>query len=130
MAAVRGEGDDLPARCISLLQEVKDLMEAHKSGPENTDETAAFTSRERQARPSSSTVQQQLGNNATQQRVMQNFRSLFAPYSEMLRLILQENSFQFNGENYLQTHGTAMGTKMAVAFANIFMAAVETKILS
>ena len=42
MAAVRGEGDDLPARCISLLQEVKDLMEAHKSGPENTDETAAL----------------------------------------------------------------------------------------
>ena len=47
-----------------------------------------------------------------------------------LRLILQENSFQFNGKNYLQTHGTAMGTKMAVAFANIFMAKVETDILS
>ena len=29
-------------------------------------------------------------------------------------------------KNYLQTHGTAMGTKMAVAFANIFMAKVET----
>ena len=42
--------------------------------------------------------------------------------SEMLSLILQENSFQFNGKDYLQTHGTAMGTKMAVAFANIFMA--------
>lgn len=41
---------------------------------------------------------------------------------EMLSLILQENSFQFNGKDYLQTHGTAMGTKMAVAFANIFMA--------
>ena len=38
-----------------------------------------------------------------------------------LRLILQENSFQFNGKNCLQTHGTAMGTKMAVAFSNIFM---------
>ena len=37
----------------------------------------------------------------------------------MLRLILQENSFHFNGRNYLQAHGTAMGTKMAVAFANI-----------
>ena len=49
---------------------------------------------------------------------------------EMLRLILQENSFQFIGKNYLQTHGTAMGTKMAVAFANIYMAAIETKILS
>ena len=48
---------------------------------------------------------------------------------EMLRLILKENSFQFNGKNYLQIHGTAMGTKMAVAFANIFMAYIETEIL-
>ena len=47
-----------------------------------------------------------------------------------LKLILQENSFEFNGKNYLQTHGTAMGTKMAVAFANIFMAEVETEILN
>ena len=37
---------------------------------------------------------------------------------QALRLILQENSFQFYGKNYLQTHGTAMGTK------------VETEILS
>ena len=48
---------------------------------------------------------------------------------ELLDLILKENSFQFNGENYLQTHGTAMGTKMAVAFANIFMAEFETKLI-
>ena len=47
-----------------------------------------------------------------------------------LKLILQENSFEFNGKNYLQIHGTAMGTKMAVAFANIFMAEVETQILN
>ena len=39
-------------------------------------------------------------------------------------LILQENSFQFNGKNYLQIHGTAMGTKMAVVFANTFMSKV------
>ena len=50
--------------------------------------------------------------------------------AQALRLILQENSFQFCGKNYLQTHGTAMGTKMAVAFANIFMGRVETEILS
>ena len=37
-----------------------------------------------------------------------------------LKLILQENSFEFNGK----------GTKMAVAFANIFMAEIETKILN
>jgi len=45
----------------------------------------------------------------------------------MLRLILKENSFHFNGRNYLQTQGTARSTKMAVSFANIFMAAVETE---
>ena len=45
-----------------------------------------------------------------------------------VKLILQENSFQFNERNYLQTHGIAMGTKMAVAFANIFMAEIETQI--
>ena len=40
-----------------------------------------------------------------------------------------ENSFQFNEKDYLQTHGIAMGTKMAIAFANIFMAKIEKEIL-
>lgn len=48
---------------------------------------------------------------------------------EMLELILKENSFKFNGKHYLQTHGTAMGTKVAVAFANIFMSVIETEII-
>ena len=47
----------------------------------------------------------------------------------MLSLILQENSLHFNEKDYLQTHGTAMGTKMAVAFANISMAEIEKEIL-
>ena len=47
--------------------------------------------------------------------------------SEMLSLILLESSFQFNEKDYLQTHGTAMGTKLAVAFANIFMAKIEKR---
>ena len=33
---------------------------------------------------------------------------------EMLRLILKENFFHFNGKHYLLNHGTAMGTKTAV----------------
>ena len=33
---------------------------------------------------------------------------------EMLSLILKDNFFQFNGKNYLQIHGTAMGTKIAL----------------
>ena len=48
----------------------------------------------------------------------------------MLRLNLTENSFQFNGKHYLRSHGTARGTKTAVAFASIFMAHIETTILS
>ena len=48
----------------------------------------------------------------------------------LLRLILKENSFQFNGKHYLQTYGTAMGTKTVVSFVNIFMAHIETAILS
>ena len=48
---------------------------------------------------------------------------------EMFQLILGENSFRFNGRNYLQPNGTAMCTKMAVAFANIFMSEVAAEIL-
>ena len=36
---------------------------------------------------------------------------------------------QFNGKDFLQSLGTAMGTKMAVAFANVFMAKIELEIL-
>ena len=49
---------------------------------------------------------------------------------EILRLVIQENSFEFNDKNYLQIHGTAMGTEMAVAFASIVMSSVETEIIS
>ena len=37
----------------------------------------------------------------------------------MLSLILKENSFKFSGKDYLQTHGIAMRTKMAVAMTKI-----------
>ena len=47
----------------------------------------------------------------------------------LMSLILEENSFSFHGDNYLQTSGIAMGTKMAVAFANIFMADFEERLL-
>ena len=50
--------------------------------------------------------------------------------SGLLRLILQENSCQFNGRNsWYQTHGTAMGTKVAGSFTKIFISAVETEII-
>ena len=55
----------------------------------------------------------------------ENFHAQTPPFPtnfrrEMLSPILKENPWK----NYLQAHGTAMGTKMAVAFANIFMASL------
>ena len=44
--------------------------------------------------------------------------------------VYTENSFQFCRTNHLKTQRTAMGTKMAVAFANIFMPRIENQILS
>ncbi len=40
------------------------------------------------------------------------------------------NNFSFNGEQYLQTNGTAMGTRMAPSYANLFMADLEEKLLN
>ena len=42
---------------------------------------------------------------------------------------MQEISSHFNDQNYLQTCGTAIGTKMAVALGNIFTAKIEIEIL-
>jgi len=41
---------------------------------------------------------------------------------EVMRLMLEENSFKFNEKHFVQTHGIAMGTKMTVAFSITFMA--------
>ena len=60
----------------------------------------------------------------------ETLQSLPVFFIEILSLILLENSFQFNEKDYLQTHGTTMGMKMAVAFANIFMAKIEKEIHS
>ena len=49
---------------------------------------------------------------------------------ELLELVLRCNNFQFNGENYVQIGGTAMGTKVAPSLANILMADFEEKFVS
>ena len=48
----------------------------------------------------------------------------------LIEFILKEKFSYFNGKHYLQTHETAMGTKTAVFFINIFMAYIETTTLS
>ena len=49
---------------------------------------------------------------------------------DLIRMILTMNNFSFNDKHYLQTHGTAMGTRMAPSYANLFLAKFETDALS
>ena len=44
---------------------------------------------------------------------------------EMMRFVLKTNIFQFDDAIYRQKHGTAMGTRFAPSFANLFMARLE-----
>mgnify|MGYP000031862209 FL=1 len=60
-------------------------------------------------------------------------QKLYIPTSdlrELMRLILEENSFKINEKHFVQTHGIAMGTKMSVAFSVIFMADLEKRLLT
>ena len=49
---------------------------------------------------------------------------------DLLKIVLIQNYFEFAGHMYHQIQGTAMGTKMAPAYANLFMAELEEKLLS
>ena len=46
---------------------------------------------------------------------------------ELIDLVL---IFEFDGKHYLQIQGTAMGTKMAPAYANLFMGIIEDRLRS
>ena len=46
---------------------------------------------------------------------------------KLLELVLTTNNFRFDNKDYLQIGGTAMGTKLAPSFANLFMGHLEDK---
>ena len=49
---------------------------------------------------------------------------------DLAKLVLELNAFQFEDGFYLQVHGTAMGTRMAPSYANIFMGVFEELMLA
>ena len=49
---------------------------------------------------------------------------------DLLAIVLKHNYFQFADKMYHQIQGTAMGTKMAPSYANIFMAQLEERLLA
>ena len=48
----------------------------------------------------------------------------------LLEIVLKNNTFEFDNKFYKQLQGTAMGTKLAPAYANLFMGKLEHEILS
>ena len=53
--------------------------------------------------------------------------ALFA--CDLIRMILTMNNITFNDSHYLQIYGTAMGTKIASSFANLFLGLFEKNAL-
>jgi len=49
---------------------------------------------------------------------------------KLLEIVLKNNTFEFDGRAFHQLQGTAMGTRAAPAYANIFMGKLEQTILS
>ena len=101
------------------------LIEALPKAQENTilvtaDVTSLYTN-----------IPHEEGINAAIQTI-EAHRDLLPPHTpnskvikSLLLHILKENYFDFLDKHYLQIQGTAMGTKMAPPYANIFMANLE-----
>ena len=74
-------------------------------------------------------IPNQEGITACSKQLEHNRRGQLRPSNNhiihLLELVLSKNNFDFNGKHYLQTGGTAMGTKVAPSFANLFMADFE-----
>ncbi len=49
---------------------------------------------------------------------------------DLLDIILKNKNFEFDSKFYLQENGTAMGTRMAPPYANLFMGCFEKRALN
>ena len=49
---------------------------------------------------------------------------------ELMSLVLKHDVFEFDMKFYLQIQGTAMGTKMAPAYANLFTGRLEAQLIN
>ena len=47
----------------------------------------------------------------------------------MIRLILENNNFTFNGKHYIQLDGTAIGSRLGMNYASTYMGSWEKQLL-
>ena len=57
-------------------------------------------------------------------------RDLRQDIVDFTELVLQNNNFEFNGGHYVLKLDTAIGTRMAPSYANIFMDKLERQLIS
>ena len=61
-------------------------------------------------------------------------REILQPPNEnlvpLIRTVLGVNKFNFQSENYVQIHGTVMGTRMTPSYANLFLGHLEDRIVA
>ena len=70
------------------------------------------------------------GNEAVKQKLKKSKPSIsIKVVFTFLKFILTLSNFVFNGMNYLQKEGCAMGTKCAPSYANIFMGWLKEKLI-
>ncbi|XP_072033107.1 uncharacterized protein [Amphiura filiformis] len=60
----------------------------------------------------------------------QHFPTEINTLSKFMELVLTQNNFELAGNNYLQIHGTAMGTRMTPSGACLFMGRLEEDFLN
>ena len=68
-------------------------------------------------------------SNSEGQSESERERSLNEDVLSFAELVLKSNNFEFNGRHYLQKRGTAIGTRMAPSYANIFMDRLERRLI-
>lgn len=49
---------------------------------------------------------------------------------DFTELVLKNNNFEYNGKHFIQTLGTAIGTRMVPSYANIFMDRLERQLIA
>eukprot|EP00061_Rhincodon_typus_P015204 g42749.t1 len=61
--------------------------------------------------------------------VLQSTLRTFIPYAilQLIRFIFDHNVFTFDNQFFIQTHGTAVRTRFALQYANIFMHKRQTR---
>jgi hypothetical protein len=47
----------------------------------------------------------------------------------MIRLVLENNNFSFNGKHYLQVEGTAIGSRLGMNYASTYLGVWEQQLL-